>query len=176
MEADVPMDDWEQIGILSGHRGLVLALAVYKDRLISGSGSVWQVVASARVMAPLLTPASWGGLSRFLAAADQGPMGGCGAALRPGRSHRSSGFRRQVPTTVAFACGAWAVPAHRSAATGSVSARSRDTTAASSASASFRVCRRPARPAKAAVPLARRATRPSHHGRGSARPAREVGP
>ena len=40
MEADVPMEDWEQIGILSGHRGLVLALAVYKDRLISGSGSL----------------------------------------------------------------------------------------------------------------------------------------
>ena len=35
------MEDWEQIGILSGHRGLVLALAVYKDRLISGLGSRW---------------------------------------------------------------------------------------------------------------------------------------
>ena len=43
MEADVRMDDWEQIGILSGHRGLVLALAVYKDRLISGSGSRWNM-------------------------------------------------------------------------------------------------------------------------------------
>ena len=43
MEADVPMEDWEQIGILSGHRGLVLALAVYKDRLISGSGGSWKV-------------------------------------------------------------------------------------------------------------------------------------
>jgi len=47
MEADVPMEDWEQIGILSGHRGLVLALAVYKDRLISGSDDrcirVWRM-------------------------------------------------------------------------------------------------------------------------------------
>ena len=47
MDADVPMEDWEQIGILSGHRGLVLALAVYKDRLISGSDDrcirVWRM-------------------------------------------------------------------------------------------------------------------------------------
>jgi len=43
----VPMEEWEQIGILSGHRGLVLALAVYKDRLISGSDDrcirVWRM-------------------------------------------------------------------------------------------------------------------------------------
>jgi len=31
------MDTWDLITTLSGHRGLVLALAVYKDRLISGS-------------------------------------------------------------------------------------------------------------------------------------------
>lgn len=32
IDADVPMEDWEQVGILSGHRGLVLALAVYQSR------------------------------------------------------------------------------------------------------------------------------------------------
>lgn len=31
------MDNWEQTANLSGHRGLVLALACYADRLISGS-------------------------------------------------------------------------------------------------------------------------------------------
>lgn len=47
MDADIPMEEWQQVGILSGHRGLVLALAVYKDRLISGSDDrcirVWRM-------------------------------------------------------------------------------------------------------------------------------------
>ena len=41
------MDTWEVIGALSGHRGLVLALACYGDRLISGSDDrcirVWRL-------------------------------------------------------------------------------------------------------------------------------------
>ena len=41
------MDTWEQCGVLSGHRGLVLALACYGDRLISGSDDrcirVWRM-------------------------------------------------------------------------------------------------------------------------------------
>ena len=41
------MDTWEQTGTLSGHRGLVLALACYGDRLISGSDDrcirVWRL-------------------------------------------------------------------------------------------------------------------------------------
>ena len=47
MDPDTPMEAWQQIGILSGHRGLVLALAVYKDKLISGSDDrcirVWRM-------------------------------------------------------------------------------------------------------------------------------------
>ena len=82
MEADVPMEDWEQIGILSGHRGLVLALAVYKDRLISGSGGRWKV--ACLLVAPQLTTAtSWGGLSRFLAAAAHALTAQWEAAARP---------------------------------------------------------------------------------------------
>ena len=41
------MDTWEQTSTLSGHRGLVLALAAYGDRLISGSDDrcirVWRM-------------------------------------------------------------------------------------------------------------------------------------
>ena len=41
------MDSWEQTGVLSGHRGLVLALACFGDRLISGSDDrcirVWRM-------------------------------------------------------------------------------------------------------------------------------------
>ena len=41
------MDTWEQTAVLSGHRGLVLALACYGDRLISASDDrcirVWRI-------------------------------------------------------------------------------------------------------------------------------------
>ena len=41
------MDTWEQTVVLSGHRGLVLALACFGDRLISGSDDrcirVWRM-------------------------------------------------------------------------------------------------------------------------------------
>ena len=41
------MDSWEQIATLSGHRGLVLALATHNDRLVSGSDDrcirVWRM-------------------------------------------------------------------------------------------------------------------------------------
>ena len=41
------MDTWAQTAALSGHRGLVLALAVFRDRLISGSDDrcirVWRM-------------------------------------------------------------------------------------------------------------------------------------
>ena len=93
MEADVPMEDWEQIGILSGHRGLVLALAVYKDRLISGSGGSWKVP-SCRCHSSPPRPPGAGSPIFFLAAAAQGPTGGCGAAVRPGQGRRSCSFWR----------------------------------------------------------------------------------
>lgn len=41
------MDSWEQIATLSGHRGLVLALATQGDKLVSGSDDrcirVWRI-------------------------------------------------------------------------------------------------------------------------------------
>ena len=105
MEADVPMEDWEQIGILSGHRGLVLALAVYKDRLISGPGGSWKVPscrchsppAAATALLPLpqlTTAASWGGLSKFFSG---GGHSGPNGRLRRGREARPKSLILRLP-------------------------------------------------------------------------------
>jgi WD40 repeat protein len=54
------MDSWEQTGTLSGHRGLVLALACYGEKLFSGSDDRYEpgllVVAEALPARPQRSP------------------------------------------------------------------------------------------------------------------------
>lgn len=91
------MDTWEQTGVLSGHRGLVLALACYGDRLISGSDDrcirVWRL-------------GSWD-CERILSGHNGGVVGVCivhGApSARPAAARRRARVRVRV-----YACIGWA--------------------------------------------------------------------
>lgn len=46
------MDNWEQTGTLSGHRGLVLALACYGEKLFSASDDRYAQTPSSSVRSP----------------------------------------------------------------------------------------------------------------------------